>query len=1185
MYLKSIKLQGFKSFANPIIFEFKEGITGIVGPNGSGKSNIADAVRWVLGEQSAKQLRGGNMQDVIFAGTQSRKPLSFASVDITFDNSDHALDIGYEEVTVTRRLYRSGESEYMINKSPVRLRDIHELFYDTGIGKEGYSIIGQGQIDRILSGKPEERRELFDEAAGIVKFKRRKNASIKKLDEEQQNLLRVTDILNELSGRLGPLEKQSEAAKRFLKERDRLKRLDINLFLIDSEENAAKEKQLGESIARASEELAAAEEALGKARTEYEEMTAAVAETDAKIAAAQEAIRSGSVEGEQIKGRINLINEQLKMMDETSEGNARRRAQLEEDIKKKQEEREKVLAEKAELDGQLEKAKKAEGEQRSRAEGIEAKRGFLLAGASADREEVMRLLERRTVLKAQLERLGTTIEQVGIRAAEVDSRLLRFREEEQRAKSEGDRAKSALAETEKKAAAVEAEGEGLRAKEQELSAEIASTEEKLSRSQADYHRESSRLESLKAITEHYEGYGNAVKKVMELKGRNSGIKGVAADLLTTEKKYETAIETALGGSVRNVVTDNESTAKYLIEYLKKNAYGRVTFLPLTNVRARGSFSPAEALSETGVIGRASDLAETEPEYEALKEHLLGRYLVVDTIDHAIALGRKYRHSLYMVTLEGESFSPGGQITGGAFRHKDNFIGRKREITDCEKAIRELSAKIRNAKQAIENLRSDRTKVRDGIAAKAAEAQELRLKENTLKLTLRQSEEDIRANLAQRSSLEEESGKSRGEVSGLKEQQEAARNELAEVESEEKKRTEGAAAKEAEASELSGALAQENAVLENMRVASASIFEKCGFAEENAKRMDAELASLAGEYRSVQDTLYYGGNDKAEKEAELKELAGRLEAAAAASDQAGEESQKLNEEKKALTAKQSEFFKMREELDEHRSRLDRECYRLNSQRERLLEDMEKAGAYLWETYEMTPSEAAAERDPEANDKGALRKEQKEVRDIIKSLGNVNVGAIDEYSEVLERHTFLAAQHADLVASEQKLMGIIEELDRGMRRQFKEKFGEIEKEFDKVFKALFGGGKGRLEIDEDADILEAAISIIAEPPGKKLQNMMQLSGGEKSLTAIALLFAIQNLKPSPFCLLDEIEAALDESNVIRFAEYLHRLTKHTQFIVITHRRGTMQSADRLYGVTMQEKGISTTVSVNLVEEALT
>ena len=1180
MYLKSIEVQGFKSFANKIVFDFHNGITGIVGPNGSGKSNVADAVRWVLGEQSAKQLRGASMQDVIFAGTENRKPLSYAYVALVMDNSDHELAIDFEEVTVARRVYRSGESEYLINGSPCRLKDVTELFYDTGIGKEGYSIIGQGQIERILSGKPEERRELFDEAAGIVKFKKRKATAQKKLDNERENLVRVNDILSELERQVGPLEKQAEKAKIYLKKKEELKTYDVNMFLLEMERIETELKSVTEKFTIANNEYEEANQTYESIKREYEKMEHDIADMDERINSIRENMNQSILVKGNLENQINLLNEQIHSAENTDELMQSRLDSLD----KEKEERFTFKADEAEkfaLDAQLAEIEGKRQEAKAALEAIQSEIARCTEGIERGKSEIIELLNNKASIKAKQQRFDTMAEQVNIRKAQLNQRLLSRKSEE----ADLD---SVLTGYQRELDQVNAKIEGLKTTAAEMEEQnrnwqkkSADTNQELEETVTKYHKAQSKLESLKNIAERYDGYGNSIRKVMEQKSSNKGLLGVVSDLIQVEKKYETAIETALGGNIQNIITEDEDTAKKMITFLKENRLGRATFLPLTSVDGKGNFKNQDALNEPGVIGLANTLVKCEKKYEGVAAYLLGRVIVTEHIDYAIALAKKNHYSLHIVTLEGEYLSPGGSMTGGAFKNTNGLLARKREIEELEKRVVELETKIAEHKNRLEEIKTARELLKDDIEANKAELQEQFILQNTAKLNVERAtqqkaeSENVFAGLMMESN---EIEKQLREIAENKQRivEEIEQANAREVEIQQESETLSHILEETSAKE--GPAVQ---AVSDVQMEEAGVRQKAEFVLENMNRINAEILKYEQERDKVMSEALDAKVDAEKKRQDIEAIKQTI---IASDENYAKQDAALKEnlaKKEEMSAIYRGFFQKQEDVSKQISNLDKEIFRLNSQREKLEETNENQTNYMWDEYELTPHAALALKNAEYEDLAELKKLIAGIKDDIKKLGDVNVNAIEDYKEVSERYTFLKTQHDDLVEAEQTLMGIIEELDAGMRKQFMEKFVEIQREFDSVFKELFGGGKGTLELVEDEDILECGIRINAQPPGKKLQNMMQMSGGEKSLTAICLLFAIQNLKPSPFCLLDEIEAALDDSNVGRFAKYLHKLTKNTQFIVITHRRGTMVAADRLYGITMQEKGVSTLVSVNLVE----
>ena len=1184
MYLKNIEVQGFKSFAQKINFEFHNGITGIVGPNGSGKSNVGDAVRWVLGEQSARSLRGGNMQDVIFSGTETRKPLGYASVAITLDNSDHKLPVDFNEVTVTRRLYRSGESEYKINGSACRLKDINEMFYDTGIGKEGYSIIGQGQIDRILSGKPEERRELFDEAAGIVKFKRRKNTTIKKLEEERQNLVRVTDILSELTRQLEPLEKQSETARVYLSKRETLKELDVNMFLMEYAAAAKELKELEEKNIIAQNQLKDTQSSYDRTKVEYERLEQELEDLNHRLDTLKEEQQQNALLKQQYEGQVQVLEEQISSGKQNSEHYQNRLTALGEDLDRRTQEKEKLAEDKLELQSRLKEIRASLSKETEALENIVSNVEECTQAVEDGKNEIIEILNSRATTKGKVQRFDAMLEQLNIRKAEISQRILRLKSEEEvlekerlNAQKQYDAVTAVIHSTNEECVRLDGEV-------QKLQDELKKQNSQMEIGQTAYHREASRLESLKNITERYDGYGNSIRRVMEQKNREPGIKGVVADIIHVQKDYEVAIETALGGSIQNIVTDNEQTAKRMIGFLKKNRFGRATFLPLSNISGRGGLNQRDVLSEPGVVGTANTLVNADKEYSELVMYLLGRVLVVDNIDHAIAIGKKYRHSLRMVTIEGESLSPGGSMTGGAFKNNSNLLGRRREIEELERSVGILRKELEETQKSIGENRSRRNVLRDTIADFQQKLRQQYVEQNTAKMNLEQLKEkegEIQNSYRQ---IDREQEELRHQAGEIRQDHSSIARELEDSQKDEKELETFIETKQKELEEWKAEETEKTHELEKIRLEESSLEQQNQFLQENLSRLNSEIAAFQKESQEITENLVQSREEIHKKEEGIQELKNAAQECLLKEEQYGGQRAQWQEEKEKRSSSHKTFFEKRDHLSEKTSLLDKECFRLRSQTEKIEEQREGQISYMWEEYEITPNNALQYRKEELTDRQAIKADVTRIKDEIRKLGSVNVNAIEDYKELLERHTFLSGQYDDIVKAEETLEGIILELDEGMRKQFTEKFRDIQREFDKAFKELFGGGKGTLELAEDEDILEAGIRIISQPPGKKLQNMMQLSGGEKALTAIALLFAIQNLKPSPFCLLDEIEAALDDSNVGRFASYLQKLTKNTQFIIITHRRGTMNAADRLYGITMQEKGVSTLVSVDLVENQL-
>ncbi len=1184
MYLKSIEIHGFKSFANKIKFEFHNGITGIVGPNGSGKSNVADAVRWVLGEQKIKQLRSSKMEDVIFAGTENRKPMGYSYVAITFDNSDHKLNIDYNEVTVSRRLFRSGESEYMINGTQVRLKDVNELFYDTGIGKEGYSIIGQGQIDKILSGKPEERRELFDEAAGIVKFKRRKNDAMKKLDDQNQNLVRVTDILGELERQVIPLEKQCEKAKKYLVLKDDLKVNDVNMFLIEIDEIRNRLSQIDEKIKIASSDMQTASDEFEKIKADYTKLEAIIEEINTSIETKKTTLNETVLNIEKFEGQINVIKEQINSAKNNESYMNQRIDSITSEIGQQNEELDAANKEKEENETHL---NEIVASQTKASEEIAEKNDTIAQlekDIEEDKAEIIELLNAKSFIKTKIQRCDTLLEQINIRKSQLNQKLIDFQSRKDGQENAIKQLESQLGDVNKEIEQVQASLQAYKDDLANLRVENSRLTKQLSVNQEKYHKLKSNLETLKNITERYEGYGNSIKKVMELKENKKGIIGVVADIIKVDKKYEVAIETALGGNIQNIVTDTETTAKDTIEYLKKNRFGRATFLPLSSMSNKTNFNAPDALEENGVIGLASDLVEIKKEYEGVAKYLLGRVMVVDTIEHAISIERKYRYTVRIVTVEGEYLNVGGSISGGAFKNNSNLLGRRREIEEIEKSLAALKKEKESLDKELTGNRSEMSVIGEEEAKISKGLQEQMLIKNTIEVNLKQANARKDSIMLEYQNYTQENDDMQAEISDINKSNSELNDELSGTEDRNIFLEKEVVKKTKQLNEMKESVAGKVSSLEEINIDIANYKQKHEFIVEKIHKANEVIHTLTSELEQIKNNSEENGSEISARLEAIEKLTGETEKSRVFIEQLNKEIENAKQEKEKQSREHKEFFEKREQLSERISTLDKEVYRLSSQKEALEEKSENKEAYMWNEYEITYRKASEMKNPEYSNKTEIKENITNIRKEMKSLGDVNINAIEEFKEINERYQFMKSQHGDLMEAKENLLKIIDELEVGMRKQFKEKFEEIKAQFDTVFKELFGGGKGTIELTDAEDILDAGINIISQPPGKKLQNMMQLSGGEKALTAISLLFAIQNLKPSPFCLLDEIEAALDGSNVVRFAEYLHKLTKNTQFIVITHRRGTMNCADRLYGITMQEKGISALVSVDLLENDL-
>ena len=887
---------------------------------------------------------------------------------------------------------------------------------------------------------------------------------------------------------------------------------------------------------------------------------------------------------QQAESQIQVLEEQIRTAKMSDSHYDQRLLAITKELKEYQEQKAAFAKEQEQLGEKISGAKIEERQAEENLKEIQTQIAELLVAVEEKKNDTMQLLENRASTKAKLQHYDTMMEQTKVQRAQMNQRLIEMKSNSGEQEAQLKKYEEDFLAVQKEIEKHQAESNRLEGEIEQLQKQLKDQNEQLQIGQTTFHREKSRLESLRNLTERYDGYGGSIRKIMERKEEEKELLGVVADLIKTDKTYEIAIETALGGNIQNIVTDCEETAKRMIDFLKRNKYGRATFLPLTAINGTSGIRQPEALQEKGVIGLASTLVAADPKYQKLIDHLLGRTVVVHTIEDGIALARKYRQSLRIVTLEGELMNPGGSMTGGSFKNTSNLLSRRREIEEYEKAVRRLYQEMQQMQSAVIRDKEKRTACYADLEKNREILQNLYVKQNTVKMNLAQAKERQGETSQAFTDIHQEGMRLERQMAEIFENKESIQMELetSELLEKEFQRRIQQLQKEVEQKKEKEAIYLKSA--EAAHLESAALDQKNLFLRENLKRMEEEMVRRSQEEETLRTGKEHAANEIAEREGQILELRQTIVQLGEELHATKEELESYIAQKEKLQLVQKEIFQSREELSRHLSDLDKETFRLDSKKIALEEQTEKLMNYMWEEYELTYSHALEMRKEELLDPVLLKKEIQRLKTEIKALGTVNVNAIEDYKNVLERYEFLKGQHDDLVEAEKTLVQIIEELDIAMRKQFEEQFAKIAKEFDSVFKQLFGGGKGTLELLEDEDILEAGIRIIAQPPGKKLQNMMQLSGGEKALTAIALLFAIQNLKPSPFCLLDEIEAALDDSNVTRFAKYLHKLTKHTQFIVITHRRGTMTAADRLYGITMQEKGVSTLVSVNLLEDEL-
>ncbi len=956
------------------------------------------------------------------------------------------------------------------------------------------------------------------------------------------------------------------------------------MFLLENGRLKEQLKDAEEKFEIAQGDLGRTTQQYEKIKEEYGQIQEQIEQLDAAIDSQRTSLTDASVLRGKLEGEINVLKEQVNSAKSNQEHFNSRKETLTREMDAKLLDKESILADKQVIDGQVAEIENTRNQAKEKLLLVQGRIEQLNNEIESGKNTIIDALNARATIKSRLGRYDTMMEQINIRKAELTSRLLRIKSDEAQQEAAINKLQE---EFERINGEIHALNDSQEEKEEKLALireELSGKDKQLRDTQVSYHQEKSRLDALTNLTERYEGYGGSVKRVMECKEREKGIIGVVADIIKVEKKYETAIETALGGSIQNIVTEDEGTAKRMISYLKQARAGRATFLPLTSITSPGQFKNQEALREKGVIGTADGLVSVEDRYRNVAKSMLGRILVVDHVDHATEIARKYGYSIRMVTLEGELLVPGGAISGGAFKNNSNLLGRRREMEELEGKVKSFLKDIDLLLNEIEKTKGERNRLRLSLEEDKAALQKKFIEQNTARLNVIKAQERKGEALEGSRELKGEEREIESQVQEIKSSKQEILRELEASEDlerqvEQKIRKFQMELEEArrEESGQSAGVAERDLEVEKMR-------QQQNFHQQNVDRIDGEINRCQRELLEIQEGLRQSGEDIVERQNRMKALEETL---LASHTSQGDTEKKLREDvekKEQLAGKQKNFFKDRESLSERMNGLDKEVYRLNAQKEKLQDTLEGQINYMWDEYEITLSDAAALRSDAMTDLNTMKKEIAALKDQIKKLGDVNVNAIEDFKNLMERYQFLKTQHDDLVEAEKTLEGIIVELDSAMRKQFQEKFAEIGREFDKVFKELFGGGKGTLELMDQEDILEAGIRIIAQPPGKKLQNMMQLSGGEKALSAIALLFAIQNLKPSPFCLLDEIEAALDENNVARFAKYLHKLTKSTQFIVITHRRGTMEKADRLYGITMQEKGVSTLVSVNLIDKEL-
>ncbi|MEK5502161.1 chromosome segregation protein SMC [Bacillus sp. FSL M8-0168] len=1178
MFLKRLDVIGFKSFAERISVDFVKGVTAVVGPNGSGKSNITDAIRWVLGEQSAKSLRGGKMEDIIFAGSDSRKKLNLAEVTLTLDNEDHFLPIDFHEVSVTRRVYRSGESEFLINNQSCRLKDIIDLFMDSGLGKEAFSIISQGKVEEILSSKAEERRSIFEEAAGVLKYKTRKKKAENKLFETQDNLNRVEDILHELESQVEPLKMQASIAKDYLEKKDELEKIEIALTAYDIEELHQKWEALKQKVEKAKDEEMASSSAIQAKEAKIEEARDKIQDLDESVDELQQILLLTSEELEKLEGRKEVLKERKKNASQN-------RAQLEDTIAQRGE-KEKSLKEK--IAAQKLVFEKLQAEAKGLAQEVKEKTAALSVYSENVEEEIeqlksdyFELLNEQASLRNELQFLDDQMSQSKAaqkRLADNNEKYLSERRDiaEQKAKAEHE---FGLFE-ERLAQQIKAYRDAQKNYELKKN-EYEKKESALYQAYQYVQQARSKKEMLEAMQEDFSGFYQGVKEVLKARSELAGIHGAIAELVKTDERYETAVEIALGASAQHVVTENEDAARQAIQYLKKHSSGRATFLPLSVIKER-SIQPRDieaAKEHPAFIGIASELVSFDPVYRTVVQNLLGTVLITEHLKGANELAKRLGHRYRIVTLEGDVVNPGGSMTGGAVKKKNNsLLGRNRELETAaerlkvmEEKTEALEAEVKSLKQAIQKLERELQSLREDGERLRAEQQEIKGRLYELEIAEKNVNSHLELYDEEKSALLKEDDEKKQRKAELEEKLSAMSESLkaldGKIESLTERKQTQTSTKEALQSELT-----------DLKVVLAKTEQSCANEREKLARLEEEFAENEEALKIAKEDLSLLTNEMSSStsgEEKLEEAAKK----------------KLNDKNKTaelIASRREQRMKLQQGLETEELEL-KEMKRQYKQMAGLLKDEEvKLGrmeveldnllSFLREEYGLS-FEWAKEKYPLELSPEEARKRVKLIKLAIEELGTVNLGSIEEYERVNERYVFLTEQRDDLLEAKNTLFQVIEEMDEEMTKRFSDTFQQIRSHFEDVFRALFGGGRAELKLTDPNDLLQSGVDIIAQPPGKKLQNLSLLSGGERALTAIALLFSILKVRPVPFCVLDEVEAALDEANVFRFAQYLKKYSHETQFIVITHRKGTMEEADVLYGVTMQESGVSKLVSVKL------
>ncbi|MBE6852475.1 MAG: chromosome segregation protein SMC [Ruminococcus sp.] len=1181
MYLKSLELHGFKSFPDKVKLTFDEGLTGVVGPNGSGKSNIGDAVRWVLGEQSTKTLRGNKMEDVIFSGTTARKAAGFAAVTLTIDNSTGELHHEDKEVAVTRKIYRSGESEYKINGKNVRLKDINELFMDTGLGRDGYSIIGQGRIAEIVGAKSTERRDIFEEAAGISKFRYKKAEAQRKLAQSQENLNRLCDIVSELESRIEPLKKQSEKAEKFLVLAEKRKQLEISLWINELDELKKSIDKLSEDsliytgqyetiesqIERVEEDIRKAYDKMRDITLKIDEYKSLILEVERESSDYRAGIAVSENDIRHSEAIINNIKEKQSNEENSRKEISEKILSLKKNLADKEKE---IISTEQELEFTEKSFKETERE------ASEAEKNF---GNKESRINTLYLKQSEVRLSAAA--AGTKSEEAEKQLADVSSRIESFDETIRQYETDLKEAEETLSVIEEKEKEYENRIAGLSIKyrkKKEAFDERKHTYENLS---LEMKEKQQRKKLLTDLENNMEGFNYSVKEVMKASrsSRIQGIYGTVAQLISVDNRYTVAIETALGGALQNIIVRNEDTAKRCIALLKELKKGRATFLPVTSVKPY-EFNDNGVRNEPGFVAVADEAVKCDNDYRRIMSNLLGRTVVAEDIDYASAIAKKYSYRFRIVTLDGQVINAGGSFTGGSAVQSHGVLSRKNDIAKLDDEIKTLEKTTSGIRDEAERFKAEAEKLRLEAEAESEKKQKFsedkftfRSEIKSIESILRQSAQQMKSYLDSKKSLEKTIDEAAKQYAAATAELESVNKEIESAQSgidSQQSIKEGLIAKRKELSEK----------LYELKLKRMEVQKNCEAIRLEIKHSEDAAGSLLENSRQLVTELEENLRTIEKKKADIEENKKKLEEAACKTEEYKESIKKSSslhdEQERAVTEMRSGL----RAVNEDKERISRELSRLDEKKINTQRDYDSIISHMWENYELTRSEAEKFAS-ELDDVSAAKKNLNEIKNSIRALGNINVSAIEEYKEVSERYGFLSAQLADVENSKRELEKLIERLTSDMQRIFAETFVKINENFKEIFVDLFGGGKAELELTDPDNILESGIEIRVAPPGKVIKNLISLSGGEQAFVAIAIYFAILRIKPAPFCILDEIDAALDEVNVRKYAFYLKNFVDTTQFILVTHRRGTMELANVLYGVTMQQNGVSKLLKMNQVD----